>query len=77
MLTLKSRILQPIQLYFTFVFFDKFFAVMVSKSNLSPFLGAWIPNFVFLLLAFYFLKNAIVNRQMKLLIYRLLGELDK
>ena len=43
---------------FTFVFFDKFFSVMVSKSNLSPFLGAWIPNFVFLLLAFYFLKNA-------------------
>ena len=43
---------------FTFVFFDKFFAVMVSKSNLSPFLGAWIPNFIFLILAFYFLKNA-------------------
>jgi lipopolysaccharide export system permease protein len=43
---------------FTFVFFDKFFAVMVSKSNLSPFLGAWTPNFVFLLLAIYFLKNA-------------------
>jgi len=31
---------------------------MVSKSNLSPFLGAWIPNFVFLLLAFYFLRHA-------------------
>jgi lipopolysaccharide export LptBFGC system permease protein LptF len=31
---------------------------MVSKSNLSPFLGAWIPNFAFLLLAIYFLKNA-------------------
>ena len=43
---------------FTFVFFDKFFTVMVSKSNLSPFLGAWIPNFVFLLLAFYFLRHA-------------------
>merc|ERR1711965_580949 len=43
---------------FTFVFFDKFFSVMVSKSNLSPFLGAWIPNFLFLLLALYFLKNA-------------------
>ena len=43
---------------FTFVFFDKFFAVMVNKSNLSPILGAWIPNFVFLILAIYFLKNA-------------------
>ena len=43
---------------FTFVFFDKFFAVMVNKSNLSPVLGAWIPNFVFLILALYFLKNA-------------------
>jgi lipopolysaccharide export system permease protein len=43
---------------FTFVFFDKFFAAMVNKSNLSPILGAWIPNFVFLILALYFLKNA-------------------
>ena len=43
---------------FTFVFFDKFFAVMVSKSNLSPLLGAWIPNIVFILLAFYFLRHA-------------------
>ena len=43
---------------FTFVFFDKFFAVMVSKSNLSPFLGAWTPNLVFLLLAFYILRHA-------------------
>ena len=42
---------------FTFVFFDKFFAVMVNKSNLSPILGAWIPNFVFLIFALYFLKN--------------------
>jgi lipopolysaccharide export system permease protein len=43
---------------FTFVFFDKFFSVMVSKSNLSPFLGAWIPNLFFLILALYFLNNA-------------------
>ena len=35
---------------FTFVFFDKFFSVMVSKSGLNPFLGAWIPNFIFLFL---------------------------
>ena len=43
---------------FTFVFFDKFFSVMVIKSGLSPFLGAWIPNFIFLTLAIYFLKYA-------------------
>ena len=43
---------------FTFGFFDKFFSVMVSKSNLSPFLGAWIPNLFFLILALYFLNNA-------------------
>ena len=43
---------------FTFVFFDKFFSVMVSKSNLSPFLGAWTPNLFFLILALYFLNNA-------------------
>jgi lipopolysaccharide export LptBFGC system permease protein LptF len=31
---------------------------MVVNSGLSPFLGAWIPNFIFLLLAIYFLKHA-------------------
>ena len=39
---------------YNLIFLQSFF---LSK-NLSPFLGAWIPNFVFLLLAFYFLKNA-------------------
>ena len=43
---------------FTFVFFDKFFSVMVISSGLSPLLGAWIPNFIFLFLAIYFLKYA-------------------
>ena len=43
---------------FSFVFFDKFFSVMVTKSGLNPFLGAWIPNIIFLILAFIFLNHA-------------------
>ena len=43
---------------FIFVFFDKFFSVMVIKSGLSPLFGAWFPNILFLVLALIFLKYA-------------------
>ena len=43
---------------FVFVFFDKFFSVMVVKSGLSPLLGAWLPNLIFLLIALVFLRYA-------------------
>ena len=43
---------------FSFVFFDKFFSVMVTKSGLSPFIGAWIPNIIFLCIALIFLNYA-------------------
>ena len=43
---------------FVFVFFDKFFSVMVVKSGLSPVVGAWLPNLIFLLLAIVFLRYA-------------------
>jgi lipopolysaccharide export system permease protein len=43
-------------LAFIFIFFDKLFSVLVSKSDLNPFIGAWLPNFVFLFITFYILK---------------------
>jgi lipopolysaccharide export system permease protein len=47
-----------IALGFLFIFFDKIFAVLVSKSNFSPFLGAWLPILIFSLMGFFLLKNA-------------------
>lgn len=47
-----------ILLAFTFIFFDKIFGTMAEKSDFPPFLAAWIPNFVFGLLALYLLRNA-------------------
>ncbi len=43
-------------LAFVFIFFDKLFSVLVSKSDWNPNLGAWLPNFVFLIITFYILK---------------------
>ena len=45
-----------IVLAFVFIFFDKLFSVLVSKSDWNPNFGAWLPNFVFLMVTFYILK---------------------
>ena len=47
-----------ISLGFLFIFFDKIFSVMVNKSNFSPFLGAWLPLFIFGGLAIFLLRMA-------------------
>ena len=43
---------------FTFIFFDKVFGTIAEKSSFSPFLAVWIPNIVFGILAFIYLRNA-------------------
>ena len=45
-----------ISLAFVFVFFDKFFSVLVTESNLDPYLGAWIPNIIFAFVTAYIVK---------------------
>ena len=45
-----------ITLAFIFVFFDKFFSVLVTESNLNPYVGAWIPNLIFALVTAYIVK---------------------
>ena len=47
-----------ITLGFLFIFFDKIFGVLVTKSNFSPFLGAWLPLMLFGILATFLLKYA-------------------
>ena len=47
-----------ISLGFLFIFFDKIFSVLVHKSNFSPFLGAWLPIFLFGGLAIFLLNRA-------------------
>lgn len=47
-----------IALGFLFIFFDKIFGVLVSKSTFSPFLAAWLPLFLFGILAFFLLRHA-------------------
>lgn len=47
-----------ITLGFLFIFFDKIFGVMVSKSSFPPFLAAWLPLGIFGLLAFFLLRHA-------------------
>ena len=43
---------------FIFIFFEKIFGVLVTKSSLSPFIGAWLPFFIFLILAIILLNHA-------------------
>ena len=45
-----------ITLAFIFVFFDKFFSVLVTESNLNPHLGAWLPNLIFVFVTAYIVK---------------------
>ncbi|NPA46913.1 MAG: YjgP/YjgQ family permease [Chlorobi bacterium] len=47
-----------ISLAFVYIFFDKIFGIMTVNAGFSPFLAAWIPNFIFILLGIYLLKNA-------------------
>ena len=47
-----------IALGFLFIFFDKIFSVLVNKSNFSPLLGAWLPIFIFGVLAIFLLQRA-------------------
>ena len=47
-----------IALGFIFIFFDKIFGVMVAKSNFSPAIAAWLPLFIFSLLAIGLLNYA-------------------
>ena len=47
-----------ISLAFIFIFFDKFFSVLVVKTDLNAMLGAWAPNFVFLLITMQIMKIA-------------------
>jgi lipopolysaccharide export system permease protein len=47
-----------ITLGFLFIFFDKIFGVLVSKSTFPPFLAAWLPLVIFGILAFFLLRHA-------------------
>ena len=47
-----------IALGFLFIFFDKIFGVLVSKSTFPPFLAAWLPLALFGFLAFFLLRPA-------------------
>ncbi|MEK9614279.1 MAG: LptF/LptG family permease, partial [Flavobacteriaceae bacterium] len=47
-----------ITLGFLFIFFDKIFGVLVSKSTFPPFLAAWLPLVLFGILAFFLLRHA-------------------
>ena len=47
-----------ISLAFIFIFFDKFFSVLVVKTDFNAMIGAWAPNFVFLLITMQIMKMA-------------------
>ncbi|GAB2668826.1 LptF/LptG family permease [Flavihumibacter cheonanensis] len=42
----------------TFVIMDKFSTVFSTKGNFHPILAAWLPNLIFMLVAFYLYKKA-------------------
>jgi len=47
-----------ISLGFLFIFFDKIFGVLVSKSTFPPIIAAWLPLVLFGFLAFFLLRHA-------------------
>ena len=47
-----------ISLGFLFIFFDKIFGVLVSKSTFPPLIAAWLPLVLFGFLAFFLLRHA-------------------
>lgn len=47
-----------ILLAFAYIFLDKIFGVLASKSTMNPLIAVWLPNFTFGILAIYLLKNA-------------------
>ncbi len=47
-----------VALAFVYIFFDKIFGIMTINAGFNPFLAAWIPNFLFILLGIYLLKHA-------------------
>ena len=47
-----------IALAFVYIFFDKIFGILTVNAGFNPFLAAWIPNFLFILLALYLLRHA-------------------
>ena len=47
-----------IALAFVFIFFDKLFSVLVVKSDFNAAIGAWAPNFVFVLITLQIMKIA-------------------
>jgi lipopolysaccharide export system permease protein len=42
----------------TFVIMDKFSVTFSTKGNLHPFIAAWMPNFIFCLVAIYLYRRA-------------------
>jgi lipopolysaccharide export system permease protein len=47
-----------IALAFIYVFLDKIFGTLASKSSFSPLFAVWLPNLIFGVLALYLLRNA-------------------
>ena len=47
-----------ILLAFGFIFLDKVFGVLASKSTVAPIIAVWIPNVIFGITAFFLLRNA-------------------
>ena len=45
-----------ITIAFVFIFFDKLFSALVLKSDINPDIGAWFPNFLFLIITIFIVK---------------------